>query len=126
MLRVPPTPRRIVGRFSSLSLFLSLPFFQNFSHQSKWPIKIFQVFEVEGFDAVLGEVQRLDPAEILIPEGIDNADALKRKGLRRRPVWEFEFETAQRLLTQQFNTKDLSGFGCDRFQLMCTVHVCYY
>jgi DNA mismatch repair protein MutS len=84
----------------------------------------FQVFEVEGFDAVLGEVQRLDPAEILIPEGIDNADALNRKGLRRRPVWEFEFETAQRLLTQQFNTKDLTGFGCAELHLAITSAGC--
>ncbi|WP_339671425.1 DNA mismatch repair protein MutS [Dasania marina] len=72
----------------------------------------FQVFEVEGLDAVLGEVQRLDPAEILIPDSLDNSSAFTRKGLRRRPVWEFELETAERLLTQQFHTKDLTGFGC--------------
>lgn len=73
----------------------------------------FLVLEVEGLDAVLGELQRLAPAELLIsdhitlPALVDN-----RKGLRRRGPWEFDLETAERLLVQQFATKDLSGFGC--------------
>jgi DNA mismatch repair protein MutS len=33
--------------------------------------------------------------------------------VRRRPPWEFEIDSAQRLLNQQFGTQDLSGFGCD-------------
>src|SRR5690606_3175637 len=36
-----------------------------------------------------------------------------RKGLRRRGPWEFDLETARRLLIQQFGTKDLAGFGCE-------------
>lgn len=74
----------------------------------------FLVLEVEGLDAVLGELQRLAPAELLIcdhltaPELIEN-----RKGLRRRGPWEFDLETARRLLIQQFGTKDLAGFGCE-------------
>ena len=72
----------------------------------------FQVFEVATIDAVLSELQRLDPAEVLIHDEIDQPDILSRSGVRRRPPWEFEQETAGRLLTQQFNTKDLEGFGC--------------
>jgi DNA mismatch repair protein MutS len=72
----------------------------------------FQVFEVEGVDAVLSELQRLDPAEVLIHDDISHPDILARTGIRRRPPWEFEQETTERLLTQQFNTKDLEGFGC--------------
>ena len=72
----------------------------------------FQVFEVEDVSAVLSELQRLDPAEILIHDDINNEQILARTGVRRRPPWEFEQDTAERLLTQQFNTKDLTGFGC--------------
>ena len=72
----------------------------------------FLVFEVKGIDAALAELQRLAPAELLLDESIDHPDILARNGVRRRPVWEFESETAERLLTQQFNTKDLQGFGC--------------
>lgn len=72
----------------------------------------FFVFEVKGIDATLAELHRLAPAELLLDESIEHADILARNGVRRRPAWEFENETAERLLTQQFNTKDLQGFGC--------------
>jgi len=77
----------------------------------------FLVFEVKGSNAALAELQRLAPAELLLEDSIDHPDILARKGVRRRPVWEFEPETAQRLLTQQFNTKDLQGFGCAHLQV---------
>jgi len=72
----------------------------------------FFVFEVRGLEAALAELQRLAPAELLLDDAIDHPDILARNGVRRRPVWEFEIETAERLLTQQFQTKDLQGFGC--------------
>jgi len=73
----------------------------------------FLVLEVEGLAAVLGELQRLNPAELLISDHLTTAELIEnRKGLRRRGPWEFDLDTAHRLLTQQFGTKDLSGFGC--------------
>ena len=36
------------------------------------------------------------------------------KGARRRPEWEFDLDTAQHLLCEQFGTKDLVGFGVDK------------
>ncbi len=72
----------------------------------------FQVFEVKGIDAVLAEMQRLDPAELLLDESIDHPELSNRRGLRRQLPWQFDLEVAQRQLTQQFNTHDLQGFGC--------------
>ncbi len=72
----------------------------------------FTVFEVDGSAAALAELQRLMPVELLLEDSIDHPEILARIGVRRRPVWEFEPDTAQRLLTQQFNTHDLQGFGC--------------
>jgi DNA mismatch repair protein MutS len=72
----------------------------------------FTVFEAQGIEATLAELQRLMPAELLVEDSIDHPEILARNGVRRRPVWEFESDTAQRLLTQQFNTHDLQGFGC--------------
>jgi DNA mismatch repair protein MutS len=72
----------------------------------------FTVFEVGGVEAALAELQRLQPAELLVEDSIDHPGIIGANGVRRRPVWEFETETAQRLLTQQFNTHDLQGFGC--------------
>ncbi len=50
---------------------------------------------------------------MLFNDGHNLAEQLKHyKGLRPQAPWNFEIETAERLLCQQFHTKDLSGFGC--------------
>ncbi|HEY8939149.1 MAG TPA: DNA mismatch repair protein MutS [Cellvibrio sp.] len=77
----------------------------------------FLVLEVEGLESALGELQRLSPAELLISDHITTPALVEnRKGLRRRGPWEFDLETAERLLIQQFATKDLAGFGCDHLK----------
>ena len=74
----------------------------------------FQILEVEGLDSALSELQRLHPAELLISDDLVTPEIAEgRRGLRRRAPWEFELETAERLLTQQFGTQDLVGFGCE-------------
>ena len=82
----------------------------------------FSVLEVEGEEALAGELERIHPAELLINEEQINKDKLpsfyqERSGLRRMPPWNFELETATRLLTQQFGTFDLAGFGCENMML---------
>ncbi|WP_163930331.1 DNA mismatch repair protein MutS [Paraferrimonas sp. SM1919] len=63
-------------------------------------------------EAVEAEIQRTNPAELLYNEMLEEVGLLTgRSGTRRRPEWEFESATAQALLCQQFNTKDLTGFG---------------
>ncbi|KTS32227.1 DNA mismatch repair protein MutS, partial [Pantoea dispersa] len=41
----------------------------------------------------------------------------QRRGLRRRPLWEFEIDTARQQLNLQFGTRDLSGFGVEQAHL---------
>ena len=78
----------------------------------------FLVLEVTGLDAALGELQRLNPAELLLSDHLTTSALVEnRKGLRRRGPWEFDSETAERLLIQQFGTKDLAGFGCDHLKI---------
>ena len=77
----------------------------------------FLVLEVDGLEAALGELQRLNPAELLISDHVTTPALVEnRKGLRRRGPWEFDLETAERLLIQQFAVKDLAGFGCDHLK----------
>ncbi len=78
----------------------------------------FQVQEFNGLEALESELERLHPAELLVPEGFNRI--APRAHTRQRPPWHFEAETAQRLLTQQFNTQDLSGFGCEGHPLAIT------
>ncbi len=73
----------------------------------------FYILQIHGIDALLSELSRIAPAEILINETFAHAAFLpKHASLRKRPPWDFELDTAIRLLTQQFHTRDLSGFGC--------------
>ncbi|MHB8406343.1 MAG: DNA mismatch repair protein MutS [Gammaproteobacteria bacterium] len=74
----------------------------------------FSVLEMDGQDALLAEVERLHPAELLLAEDSLLPRALtERSGARRRPPWHFDAASATRLLTAQFKTRDLAGFGAD-------------
>ncbi len=74
----------------------------------------FTVSEVEDREALAAELERLQPAELLVPEGSPLATLFgERNGTRTRPPWEFDQETAERLLNEQFGTRDLRGFGVD-------------
>jgi DNA mismatch repair protein MutS len=85
----------------------------------------FLVLEVEGLAAVLGELQRLNPAELLVSDHLTTPDIIEnRKGLRRRGPWEFDLDSAERLLTQQFGTKDLAGFGCADLKIALSAAGC--
>ncbi len=78
----------------------------------------FNVLEVASLEALQGELQRLKPAELLISDEFPYDEVIANvKGVRRQPPWNFEMETAQRLLTKQLQTKDLTGFGCDDLTL---------
>lgn len=71
----------------------------------------FQLLQVNGMEALQSELERVKPTELLISE--ECKLTFTRVGVRRRPIWEFELETSVRLLTQQMQTHDLAGFGCD-------------
>ena len=74
----------------------------------------FYVLEVESEEALAAELQRLNPAELLLNQHLENTTIGEtRKGLRYRAPWEFDLDTAQRLLCEQFGTRDLIAFGCE-------------
>ncbi len=82
----------------------------------------FTVLEADGAAALEAELERLKPAELLVPE--DQAreigaivDSLAHGELRLRPPWHFELSSASRLLTDQLGTLDLRGFGADDLPL---------
>mgnify|MGYP003385578322 FL=1 len=78
----------------------------------------FLVIEVDGEDALLGELQRLNPAELLVSEALAESGLVDNfKGLRRQPPWDFDLDTARTSLCEQFSTRDLSGFGCEHLNL---------
>jgi len=74
----------------------------------------FVVSELESLEALQGELQRLRPAEILISEDFPFQEVLAGlTGVRRQGPWLFESDTARRVITQQLQVRDLTGFGCE-------------
>ncbi len=78
----------------------------------------FLVCECESDEQLLAELQRVNPAELLYPEGFSSLPLIEqRKGLRRRPEWEFDTDTAISQLNEQFQTRELRGFGIEELPL---------
>ncbi len=74
----------------------------------------FVALQAEGEEALAAELERLRPAELLVPE--DAQGRVPRRGdlaMRQRPPWHFESGSAGRLLCEQFGTRDLAGFGLE-------------
>jgi len=82
------------------------------------------MLQLDSASAAIDELERLQPAELLISEEIGSetsTEAFDKRlseylqqynGLRHMPPWHFEIDTATRLLTSQMGTRDLHGFGC--------------
>ncbi|MBN3574222.1 DNA mismatch repair protein MutS [Vibrio neptunius] len=78
----------------------------------------FQLMEPETEEAMAAELQRTAPRELLFPEDFEPVELMAtRNGNRRRPIWEFELDTAKQQLNQQFGTRDLVGFGVEQAHL---------
>jgi DNA mismatch repair protein MutS len=67
-----------------------------------------------SIDELASELERLRPAEILIPEdfslGLLDEQSLPKK---KWPSWQFDPESSFQALTRHFGTRDLSGFGAE-------------
>lgn len=85
----------------------------------------FNILEVNTDEAFSSSLQRLAPAELLYPESFENVHLIEHiKGARRRPEWEFDLDTANHLLCDQFGTKDLVGFGVEKAHAAITAAGC--
>ena len=74
----------------------------------------FAVTEANTADELQTQLQRLRPAELLFDESSEIIDHIQEWPCRRpQASWNFTYDTALRILSHQFNTHDLSGFGCE-------------
>jgi len=74
-----------------------------------------RVAEIDS--ALLGnELDRLAPAEILLPSGTEFA-ALRKCPVKTLAAISFDKEAAERVLLRQFEAASLAGFGCENLSL---------
>ena len=72
----------------------------------------FWLTQANSHEQLAAEMQRLEPAELLYPDTLSLTRLpLAKANCKRRPAWEFEQKTAFELLTRQFATQHLEGFG---------------
>ncbi len=78
----------------------------------------FRLTEVDSEEVLVGELERLRPAEIIVDEERPRPaflrDTVRATG---RPPWHFDRDSATRLLCAQFGTRDLAGFDCEALPL---------
>ena len=76
----------------------------------------FHVMELAQIEAVVSEIERLRPAEILIHEALkEDLPARLTAGAKTRPGWHFDASDARRKLSAAFEVANLDGFGCADF-----------
>ena len=74
----------------------------------------FLLAKVADAEALAAELARLQPAETLVAEDVSWSTRVSAlPGLRKRPPWHFDSDSARRELNRFFGTRDLSGFGID-------------
>ncbi len=67
-----------------------------------------------GVEDFTSELERLKPAELLMPDDTGLAALDNIAGPRKKlPPWQFDSESATLSLTRHFGTRDLAGFGAD-------------
>ncbi|WP_422441792.1 MULTISPECIES: DNA mismatch repair protein MutS [unclassified Endozoicomonas] len=85
----------------------------------------FTAVEVEGEEALMAEVERINPAEILINDSVEwPVRIVERPGTIKRPPWDFDRDSAYEGLTRQFQTKNLQGFDCESLTVGLEVAGC--
>ena len=103
-----------------------------FQHDRHWGMASLEVSsgrfvcsEIDSDNQLQSEISRLNPAEILFCE--DQLLPLENRHLKvahYQPVWYFDLDTCTRLLQEQFQVRDLRGFGLQDYPLATSAAGC--
>jgi len=72
----------------------------------------FTLTEVPTADTA-GALERLDVAELLVPDGAQTSHANRSAPTRALPAWQFDAAAATKALSKHFGTRDLAAFGVE-------------
>lgn len=71
----------------------------------------FHVLELNESTQLSAELNRLQPAELLLKESSPLYDQCSHFAVKMRPGWEFETDSANKRICEQFSVKDLTALG---------------
>jgi DNA mismatch repair protein MutS len=75
----------------------------------------FSVRRLASLDELEAQLERLQPAELLLEDSIE-LPFEARDGTRKRPPWKFDAKLCHTQLCEQFGTRDLVGFGIEELK----------
>ncbi len=84
----------------------------------------FTVQQLTGNNALMGELERLQPAELLLSEEFPLSHPINRFPRRNRPPWHFEVQSAREHLLEHFKIRSLEAFGCESLALAIAAAGC--
>ena len=103
-----------------------------YQQESQWGLATVEVSsgrficsQLNSANELQAEITRLNPAELIYCE--DQILPLENRYLHNahyQPNWYFDLETCTRLLTEQFKTRDLKGFGLDDYPVAISAAGC--
>jgi DNA mismatch repair protein MutS len=79
----------------------------------------FLVRQLSSMEEAEAQIERLQPAELLVEEGLIPPFADTER-IRERPPWKFDPGQSEKLLCEQFSTSDLRGFGIEELPVAVT------
>jgi DNA mismatch repair protein MutS len=80
---------------------------------------------IDNREKLISELVRLMPAELLVSEECIHQLPLKQfPCVHRKPIWEFHLATANRLLAEQFQVKNLDSLGYTQYPLIIQAAGC--
>ncbi len=77
----------------------------------------FHLLQIQDETQLAAEINRLQPAEVLLQETYSLTPLRKDYAIKIRPAWDFELKRAHGLLCEQFNVNDLNAFGEEDYPL---------
>ncbi len=76
----------------------------------------FTALQIDSVDQLLGELRRIDPAELLVCDGtLSNVSKEQLGTVTTIPPWYADLAVASDIIAAQFNVNSLTAFGCDDF-----------
>ncbi len=85
---------------------------------------LFKVMQLNSLEGLYSELERIQPAELLLNENISPTDELQQFTITPRSSWHFGYDSAYRCLCEQLETRDLTGFGCEELSVAISAAGC--
>jgi DNA mismatch repair protein MutS len=73
----------------------------------------FNLMEVSSKEELYDEIERIDPAEILINANFDCLEVLENRKYKEKLEWDFDYNLSYKSLCEMFKVNNLESFECE-------------